>query len=163
MPERSPKRYGCIFGFHRRVWWPKCTPASRSSRRVTTGTAFLLPVLFLRSVHPGPGLSDPGSGPQTCVLGVSGRRPKESSSLPAPPRLRRNHILNRLPAVYECAEEDHVEERAGEDERPRRDPGIVGDLARAGRQLQAHGGRRDECQEEQPADHAQERRGLTDR
>ncbi len=35
--ERSPNRYGFIFGFHLRVWWPKCTPASRSSRLVTTG------------------------------------------------------------------------------------------------------------------------------
>src|SRR2546427_3301442 len=31
MPLRSPKMYFCIFGFHRLVWWPKCTPASRSS------------------------------------------------------------------------------------------------------------------------------------
>src|SRR2546426_2343364 len=31
MPLRSPKMYSFIFGFHRRVWWPKCTPASRSS------------------------------------------------------------------------------------------------------------------------------------
>src|SRR5437660_598339 len=31
MPLRSPKMYFCIFGFHRLVWWPKCTPASSSS------------------------------------------------------------------------------------------------------------------------------------
>src|SRR5262252_5789446 len=31
MPLRSPKMYFCIFGFQRLVWWPKCTPASRSS------------------------------------------------------------------------------------------------------------------------------------
>src|SRR5713226_3813424 len=31
MPLRSPKMYTFIFGFHRRVWWPKWTPASRSS------------------------------------------------------------------------------------------------------------------------------------
>src|SRR5712692_4118992 len=31
MPLRSPKMYSFIFGFHRRVWWPKWTPASRSS------------------------------------------------------------------------------------------------------------------------------------
>src|SRR5574340_295867 len=28
MPLRSVKMYGFIFGFQRRVWWPKCTPAS---------------------------------------------------------------------------------------------------------------------------------------
>src|SRR5919198_6187295 len=27
-----------IFGFQRRVWWPKWTPASRSSRMLTTDT-----------------------------------------------------------------------------------------------------------------------------
>ena len=31
MPFRSPKMYGFIFGFHRFVWWPKCTPASSRS------------------------------------------------------------------------------------------------------------------------------------
>src|SRR4051794_25660647 len=31
MPLRSPKMYSFIFGFHRFVWWPKCTPASNSS------------------------------------------------------------------------------------------------------------------------------------
>ena len=35
MPPRSPKMYLRIFGFQRRVWWPKCTPASSSSRIVT--------------------------------------------------------------------------------------------------------------------------------
>src|ERR671918_2978807 len=29
--------YRRILGFHRRVWWPKWTPDSRSCRRVTTG------------------------------------------------------------------------------------------------------------------------------
>ena len=32
MPPRSPKMKRRIFGFQRRVWWPKWTPASRSSR-----------------------------------------------------------------------------------------------------------------------------------
>src|SRR6476646_6414344 len=31
MPLRSPKMYSFIFGFHRLVWWPKCTPASSRS------------------------------------------------------------------------------------------------------------------------------------
>src|SRR3989304_1056711 len=31
MPLRSPKMYFAILGFHRLVWWPKWTPASRSS------------------------------------------------------------------------------------------------------------------------------------
>src|SRR5579863_5348599 len=28
MRLRSPKMNGAIFGFQKRVWWPKCTPAS---------------------------------------------------------------------------------------------------------------------------------------
>ena len=31
IPLRSPKMNRRIFGFQRRVWWPKCTPASSSS------------------------------------------------------------------------------------------------------------------------------------
>src|SRR5438105_36995 len=44
MPPRSPKMKRFIFGFQRRVWWPKWTPASRRSRIVTTDTfgSFLL-------------------------------------------------------------------------------------------------------------------------
>src|SRR5260370_35216148 len=35
MPFRSPKMYSFIFGFQRRTWWPKCTPASNNSFIVT--------------------------------------------------------------------------------------------------------------------------------
>src|SRR3990172_3416065 len=38
MPLRSPKMYFFIFGFHRLVWWPKCTPASSRSLMVTVDT-----------------------------------------------------------------------------------------------------------------------------
>src|SRR5580658_9422016 len=31
IPLRSPKIYSFIFGFQRRVWWPKWTPASSNS------------------------------------------------------------------------------------------------------------------------------------
>src|SRR6478752_5239138 len=36
MPPRSPKMNRRIFGFQRRVWWPKWTPASSIWRIVTT-------------------------------------------------------------------------------------------------------------------------------
>src|ERR1700733_5878379 len=36
MPLRSVKMYRFIFGFQRRVWWPKWTPLSRSCFIVTT-------------------------------------------------------------------------------------------------------------------------------
>ena len=35
IPLRSPKMNLRILGFQRRVWWPKCTPASSSSLSVT--------------------------------------------------------------------------------------------------------------------------------
>ena len=38
MPLRSAKMYGFIFGFQRRVWCPKWTPASSSWRIETVGT-----------------------------------------------------------------------------------------------------------------------------
>ena len=38
IPLRSAKMYGFIFGFQRRVWWPKWTPASSSWRMETVGT-----------------------------------------------------------------------------------------------------------------------------
>src|SRR6476620_1486234 len=38
MPPRSPKMKRRILGFQRRVWWPKWTPASSSSRIETTDT-----------------------------------------------------------------------------------------------------------------------------
>src|SRR3989338_1492885 len=42
MPLRSPKMYSFIFGFQRRVWWPKWTPASSSSFMVSVATGRLL-------------------------------------------------------------------------------------------------------------------------
>src|SRR3954452_1645482 len=38
MPPRSVKMKRRILGFQRRVWWPKWTPASSSSRIETTDT-----------------------------------------------------------------------------------------------------------------------------
>src|SRR5215210_2499465 len=45
MPPRSEKMNRFIFGFHRRVWWPKWTPASSSARMETADTR-LSPVRF---------------------------------------------------------------------------------------------------------------------
>src|SRR5579862_1594101 len=39
MPPRSVKMNRFIFGFQRRVWWPKWTPASSNSFMETTGIA----------------------------------------------------------------------------------------------------------------------------
>ena len=65
MPSRSPKMKRRIFGFQRRVWWPKWTPASSSS---------LMPTLWprwcslvdcggdARRPARGPGVESPGQG-----------------------------------------------------------------------------------------------------
>src|SRR3954451_8923654 len=42
MPPRSVKMKRRIFGFQRRVWWPKWTPASSSSRMPTCVAMWLL-------------------------------------------------------------------------------------------------------------------------
>src|SRR6266852_7451552 len=41
MPSRSPWMKRRILGFQRRVWWPKCTPASSSSLMPTEATVLL--------------------------------------------------------------------------------------------------------------------------
>src|SRR4051794_20010732 len=67
MPDRSVKMKRRIFGFQRRVWWPKCTPASSSSRIEATAMSAsplvlceLLPAgrwrTHLRGEHPRLGL-----------------------------------------------------------------------------------------------------------
>src|SRR4030095_4215934 len=53
---RAPNRKGAIFGFQRRVWCPKCTPASSSWRMVKLGIAIGAVFLFRLSrrgtLHP---------------------------------------------------------------------------------------------------------------
>src|SRR3990172_12513755 len=58
MPFRSPKRNFFIFGFHRLVWCPKCTPASSSSFIVTSGIDS-----SPSSVHPPPSSPLPSFSP----------------------------------------------------------------------------------------------------
>src|ERR671925_318254 len=60
MPPRSVKMKRRILGFQRRVWWPKCTPASRSSRMETTDTDSSSVLLTCRRerMEPGP---EPGT------------------------------------------------------------------------------------------------------
>src|SRR5262245_7613259 len=59
MPLRSPKMKRRIFGFQRRVWWPKWTPASSSCFMVTTATGSL-PRLYLGPPRPSRGTDDRG-------------------------------------------------------------------------------------------------------
>ena len=49
IPLRSAKMYSRIFGFHRRVWCPKWTPASSSCFMVVAAIWGKLLWFFLRS------------------------------------------------------------------------------------------------------------------
>src|SRR6266536_188278 len=53
MPLRSPKMYSFIFGFLRRTWWPKCTPASSNSFIVTDTKLNLLCVNWFECTRRG--------------------------------------------------------------------------------------------------------------
>src|SRR5919202_3169844 len=53
MPPRSVKMKRRILGFQRRVWWPKWTPASSSSRMETTDID--VPFWLLAVCRRGPG------------------------------------------------------------------------------------------------------------
>ena len=59
MPPRSPKMKRFIFGFQRRVWCPKWTPASSSCFMVTTATMGSLPVVRCASRCAGAGPGAP--------------------------------------------------------------------------------------------------------
>src|SRR5262245_44579727 len=61
MPFRSPKMNPFIFGFQRRVWCPKCTPASRSSFMVT-GVDKPSSLISPGFRHRGPELAGPARG-----------------------------------------------------------------------------------------------------
>src|SRR4051794_36787615 len=62
MPPRSVKRKRRILGFQRRVWWPKWTPASRSSRIETTDTCVPFGwIALLRRRRRGTWLCEPGT------------------------------------------------------------------------------------------------------
>ena len=67
MPPRSVKMNLRIFGFQRRVWWPKWTPASKSSRMETTAT--IAPLWLVCTTPAGP-----------CGTGVERRRRRAGDS-----------------------------------------------------------------------------------
>src|SRR5918995_654460 len=95
MPPRSVKMKRRIFGFQRLVWWPKCTPASRSSFMLTTDMGEApFSVSFWRiagglgwnrgSVVPAPPPESPRrvEGGRGRILAGSGRNPAYSSKVP---------------------------------------------------------------------------------
>src|SRR6516165_4888262 len=76
---RTPNRYGAMRGFQRRVLWPKCTPASRSWRRETSGSAIGSSLSYKVPVLSSAGEAPKGTGPQ----GLRPERPPRVN-LPAP-------------------------------------------------------------------------------
>ena len=72
MPSRSPKMKRRIFGFQRRVWWPKWTPASRSSL-ISTRATLRLPFSILACRLA-------GRGTRGCNLGQARGRVRRTGS-----------------------------------------------------------------------------------
>src|SRR5215210_4640300 len=87
-----------IFGFHRRVWWPKWTPASRSSRMETTAKA-LRPFRGWLCGTAGVARAEPelrASAPPPVLL--AGTEDLDSASVAALPV--ENSLLNCLPRTW---------------------------------------------------------------
>src|SRR2546428_13746345 len=86
MPDRSVKMKRRILGFQRRVWWPKWTPASSSSRMETTalGAPFVVDLALLRWARGAPAAKagtraaadPPGRGTGTGSLARGGPKPR---------------------------------------------------------------------------------------
>src|SRR5258707_310515 len=80
MPDRSVKMKRRIFGFQRRVWWPKWTPASSSSRMETTAMV-LLPRLVGCCCRRGSGRTGLRGRHRATALGSAGEKGLERRSL----------------------------------------------------------------------------------
>src|SRR5581483_8496413 len=86
MPLRSPKMNRFIFGFHRRVWWPKWTPASNSCFMLTTAIAVPPPVVWPGRAHRLATVTVSATGGQ--VSAPAGcRRPEQCSPEGSAPRV----------------------------------------------------------------------------
>src|SRR5207249_8340635 len=107
MPLRSVKMKGRIFGFHRRVWWPKCTPDSRSIFIETVAKLYLLS--FSAAVFNPCGTREHDrSGPTACVIGTPGlyiALQDEAAEI-----VVRDEVRGPLPHVIDV----HHDRRAGE-------------------------------------------------
>src|SRR5215210_6211483 len=127
MPPRSMWMKRRIFGFQRRVWWPKWTPASSSSRIVTTATVKLpsfgyglrrrgsggtglaeeQPVTRARPAPP-PGLSA-GSVAETAAWYPSGQASALDARGRAKPAASRSQVARALERVGELRRERRTE------------------------------------------------------
>src|SRR3954454_21649322 len=85
MASRSPKMNRRLFGSQRRVWWPKCTPASSRSRRSTwMSVAIEAPWVGLCGcARPAPSRTRRDAPGRTRGLSGRGRRGQERVSVEA--------------------------------------------------------------------------------
>src|SRR6266545_7211202 len=83
MPPRSVKMKRRIFGFQRRVWWPKWTPASKSSRIETTDigirSPFWLVFGYCRRGLAGTGIRRTPAPPPRSIHRIGYGKPLQSS------------------------------------------------------------------------------------
>src|SRR6185437_13321908 len=83
---RTPKMYGPMLGFQRRVWWPKWTPASSSWRRVNSGIAMGVCFPVSGCASAGPCLAAPDPQAPGEHLTWTKREMRPACELPAPSR-----------------------------------------------------------------------------
>src|SRR3569623_341338 len=104
MPPRSVKMKRFIFGFQRRVWWPKWTPASSNSFMETTGmrAPFSVSIAILRRASRGSRRRTRGHRPRKGV--PPGRRDVE----------RRNRSRSELVPVRQKVGLEVARERRAE-------------------------------------------------
>src|SRR3990170_1787026 len=110
-----------IFGFQRRVWWPKWTPASRSSRMVTTDKT--APFFGLCGASTGGARAEPGLAPGTPARPdrrVVEREPGGMEELAREPQIARSAV-NRIAG-------DGQADRGQVDTDLVRAPGLEGDI-----------------------------------
>src|SRR5919204_977484 len=111
MPPRSVKMKRRIFGFQRRVWWPKCTPASSRSRMETTAIGLPSSVGYVSYSRRGPGApaAEAGTRTRNGSAGSSGRT--AGDSLAAAPRERRREVGRERRLDVDALAGDRVRER----------------------------------------------------
>src|SRR2546423_445135 len=104
MPPRSAKMKRRIFGFQRRVWWPKWTPASSSSRietaPVATAMRKLLPGFRLCRAPAGVEAHLPQREARAPRLGPPGSRYRDAGRLAAARRFERCGEVGRERRAY---------------------------------------------------------------
>src|SRR3954454_1760959 len=99
MPPRSVKMKRFIFGFQRRVWWPKWTPASSSSFMETTGMVAPFSVSIAVHRRASRGSRRVRARPPSTEVAPPGRRDVESTESYPDPAVARSVRVGGVPVA----------------------------------------------------------------